>query len=146
MNVPTYRIGLVQAQAYRQLQLIYHTALEPYGLTIPEWSLLGIIYDEGTLSLTQITAILQSKASHPTVLVERLVQQNLLKRESVTSDKRVKMISITRKGRELVPHVERHARVKLSEALSGLSRAELNDYFDILKKISKSNYSHSNLM
>lgn len=146
MNIPTYRIGLVQAQAYRQLQLVFHDALEPYGLTIPEWSLLGILYDEGPMSLTQITQILQSKASHPTVLVEQLVQQGLLTRESVSGDRRVKMVTITPQGKKILPEVERYARLKIAQALSSLTREELISYFEILKKIAKTSLTQTTQM
>jgi DNA-binding MarR family transcriptional regulator len=135
MNTSTYRIGLVQAQAYRHLQVTFRSALKPYGLTIPEWSLLGVVYDEGQLGLTQITEILKSKASHPTVLVDRLVELGMLTRENQSNDRRVKTVAITPLGRDLVPIIEANARIVLSKSLKSLSREDLEHYFSLLQRI-----------
>ncbi len=135
MNLPTYRIGLVQAQAYRKLQLSFRAALKPYNLTIPEWSLLGVVYDEGQMTLTVLTEILRSKASHPTVLVERLVTLGLLAREPSLNDRRSKVVSITAEGQRLVPMIEQAARAGIAKDLLSIPRSELETYFSILKRL-----------
>lgn len=134
-NIPTYKIGLIQAQAYRTLQLQFRLALKPFELTIPEWSLLGLINDAGTLNLTQITTLLKSKASHPTVLVDQLTAQGLLKRETISSDRRSKAVSITEKGARLVPEVELQVRASLRTALSHIPREDLEIYFSVLRQL-----------
>ena len=128
----TYQIGLVQAQAYRNLQLIFRDALAPYELTIPEWSVLGVVCDHNQIGLTQLTEILKSKASHPTVLVERLQQRGLLERTVQDEDKRAKFVRITPAGRAMVIEAEPRVRLSLGLALSSIDRRELDAYYATL--------------
>lgn len=133
----TYQIGLVQAQAYRNLQAIFRDALSPYHLTVPEWSLLGIVYGFGEIGLSNITQMLKSKASHPSTLVDHLAARGLLDRRPDPDDRRNKIISITAAGRDLVPEVEKATRASMNLALSGIDRSELVEYFMMLRRLAE---------
>lgn len=128
----TYQIGLVQAQAYRMLQQHFRNGLNPYGVTIPEWSLLGIVYDNGQLTLSEITYILKSKASHPTVLVDNLVARGLLSRVVRPQDRRAKIVTLTAEGQRLVPEIEASVRSAIRSAVSQVAREDLEAYYKVL--------------
>lgn len=128
-DATTYQIGLLQAQAYRNLQEAFRTALEPYGLTIPEWSVLGIVHDYKTIGMTQLTDLLQSKASHPTVLVEGLCQRGFMTRTADPGDKRAKMVAITAAGSAIVLDAEPKVRASIGAALATIDRADLQGYY-----------------
>jgi DNA-binding MarR family transcriptional regulator len=132
-KVATYQIGLVQAQAYRYLQAHFQAALKPFDLTIPEWSLLGLLYDHNEMTLTQITAALKSKASHPTVLVDRLEERDLVHRSVHKNDKRTKLVALTPKGKALVPEIENIARAHIGQAVGHVDRKLLENYFQVLQ-------------
>ena len=131
-HLSTYRIGLVQAQAYRMLQQHFRAGLEPFHITIPEWSLLGVVFDGGQLSLTEITHILKSKASHPTVLVETLVERGLLDRQVHPKDKRTKVVTVTAAGKKLIPQIEASVRASIRSAIQHVPRPELEVYYRVL--------------
>ncbi len=131
-HLTTYQIGLVQAQAYRMLQQHFRAGLEPFQITIPEWSLLGVVNDGGQLTLTQITHILKSKASHPTVLVEALVERGLLDRQVHPKDKRTKIVTLTAAGKKLVPKIEAAVRASIRSAIQHVPRPELETYYQVL--------------
>ncbi len=134
-KIPSYKIGLVQANAYRNLQQHFRAALAPYKISIPEWSLLGMVYDSGPLTLTEITEHLKSKASHPTVLVDNLAELGLLNRQPREDDRRVKVVTVTPKGGNLVPEIERAVRISIASALQHISRQDLEIYYKVLSQI-----------
>ncbi len=134
-KISTYQIGLIQAQAYRYLQVQFQAALAPFELTIPEWSLLGLLYDNKEMNLTQITQALKTKASHPTVLVDQLEKRGLVSRSLHRKDKRTKIVSLTAKGKDLVPNVEMQARVRIGLAVGHIDRELLEDYFKALQML-----------
>ncbi len=134
-NFSTYHIGLVQAQAYKMLQQHFRAGLKPYGITIPEWSLLGVVFDHGQMTLTEITHVLKSKASHPTVLVDNLVARGLLDRVTHPEDKRTKLVTLTPKGRALVPEIEAAVRASIRKAIEHVPRAELEAYYRVLSML-----------
>lgn len=136
-KLSTYQLGLVHAQAYRVLQLEFRTGLEPYGLSIPEWSLMGVVYDTDNMTLTQIADALRSKASHPTVLVEQLMERGLLSRTSHPDDRRVRVVTLTAKGRSLVPKIESSVRASIRDAVNHIPREELATYFGVLAQLAK---------
>ncbi|HEX7259599.1 MAG TPA: MarR family transcriptional regulator [Candidatus Saccharimonadia bacterium] len=133
----TYQIGLIQAQAYRRLQNHYHAALEPYGISIPEWSLLGMLRDAGSMTPSELAKILKSKVSHPSALIAKLEKRGLVKRRADGEDKRSTHIALTAAGAKLVPAVENHVRATLRHDLKDLNAAELVLYYRLLAKLAK---------
>jgi DNA-binding MarR family transcriptional regulator len=135
-NITTYQIGLAQVQAYRRLQDLFRIGLLPFGLTIPEWTLLGVVFDAEELTLSQITALLKSKASHPTVLVDALVGRGLLDRRSDSFDRRSRLVTLTPKGKQMVPQIEKHVRAHLSHELRTIPYESLLNYYSVLAMLS----------
>ncbi|HUC20157.1 MAG TPA: MarR family transcriptional regulator [Candidatus Polarisedimenticolaceae bacterium] len=133
----TYRIGIIQAQAYRRLQNHYRAALKPYQLSVPEWSLLGIVIDTGSMTPSELAKALKSKVSHPSALIGRLEKRGLLQRDANGGDKRSTRVSLTPAGRKLIPAIETHVRTKLCGDLDDLSTTELSAYFKLLSKLAK---------
>lgn len=126
---------MVQAQAYRYLQAHFHAALQPFDLTIAEWSLIGLLFDTKEMTLTQITHALKSKASHPTVLVDRLEARGLVSRHNQKNDKRTKLVSLTPQGRARVPEIENQVRQRIGLAVGHIDRKLLEDYFKALQML-----------
>lgn len=133
----TYEIGLIQAQAYRRLQNHYHLALKPFKLSIPEWSLLGTLYDGHAMTPSDLAKALKSKVSHPSALISSLEKRGLLSRQADGTDKRSIQVSLTSKGQQLVPEVEKQVRKSLRNDLKDLNPAELLTYYNLLNKLAK---------
>ncbi len=93
------------------------------------------MYDNERLNLTQISEILKSKASHPTVLVDRLVQLEYLERVVANADKRSREVSITVKGKAVVPKIEAVVRASLSASLNHIKRSDLEVYYKVLQQL-----------
>lgn len=135
-ELTTYRVGLLQARAYRSIKNFLTRRLNAHNLTVPEWSLLGFLHerDEG-IRLSDISATLAVEASFSTQLVNALAAKNLLVRRADQADNRAKRVSLTAEGKSLVPQLEAKLREDLDQFMKGLPAEELAIYNRVLELI-----------
>lgn len=109
-------------------------ALRPYGVRVPEWRVLGLLYSRRGLSMSEVA---DAAAIDPTTLsrtVAQLVRGGLLVRLSPVGDKRVTRLALTSAGTRLVerilPIVFRLNEIACSglpESIPGLMRWALGE-------------------
>ncbi|MDQ3238974.1 MAG: MarR family transcriptional regulator [bacterium] len=131
----TYKTGLLQAKAYRILKNYLSRNLDEYNLTMPEWALLGSIYEKESMKLTEIAKLLDVEAPYATNLAEQLQKKGLVIRAESSDDRRVKRISLTKKGALLVPVVERNIKNAMRTIYNSVTQDELGVYIKVLQAI-----------
>jgi MarR family transcriptional regulator for hemolysin len=142
MNSGTYRSGLLQVKSYKILQGRVAATLEAFNLSASEWSIIGIVSEhKNGLNLASIADVLGVEPPLVTILIEGLVRKNLVKKADHPIDKRVKLIFITPKSKNLIPEIEQSLKGVLNELLSGLSIDDLQAYKKVLETIVKNNNS-----
>ncbi len=96
----------------------------------------NLILHEGTMQPTEISKeILRSKHSVSNA-IDTLERQGLVKSQVSTTDRRVRKISITRRGLNLVKKATTSSRERLSQNLfRDLDKRQLEQFNTILKKI-----------
>jgi DNA-binding MarR family transcriptional regulator len=109
-------------------------ALRPHGVRVPEWRVLGLLYSQRGLSMSEVA---DAAAIDPTTLtrtVAELVRAGLIVRLSPVGDKRVTRLALTAAGTRLVermlPIVFRLNEIAcagLPEAVPGLVRWALGE-------------------
>jgi DNA-binding MarR family transcriptional regulator len=80
-------------------------ALKPYGVRVPEWRVLGLLYSRRGLSMSEVA---DAAAIDPTTLsrtVAALVKDGYLARLSRVGDKRVTRLALTAAGTRLVERI-----------------------------------------
>lgn len=80
-------------------------ALRPYGVRVPEWRALGLLYSRRGLSMSEVA---DAAAIDPTTLsrtVAQLVKEGLIVRLSPVGDKRVTRLALTAAGTRLVERI-----------------------------------------
>lgn len=135
LAIPTYRAGLLQAQAYRALKQFLSIYLEKHNLMMNDWALLGLLYDGGPMRLSALAKTLQVEPSLSTTMVNKLHKQELVKRLNDPADSRAKQVMLTSKGGKLVYAVEHDLRRAMKEYLEDISPAELVLYINVLAKL-----------
>ena len=94
------------------------------GMTAPRMSALSVLVFRGSLSLAELAAIEQVRAPTMSRLVEGLVRDGLVTRETVPTNRRMVRISATDSGRRLLEE-GRERRVRaLVERLMALAPSE----------------------
>ncbi|HSH31573.1 MAG TPA: MarR family transcriptional regulator [Candidatus Saccharimonadales bacterium] len=134
LGVTTYEAGLLQARAYRALKNYFSASLEPYGLTMTQWALLGHLFSHPQgLRLSEISVVLSVEAPLATNLVTSLERKQLVRRHPDSSDNRAKLVVISPDGRKLVPQIEKELRAAMKLFLEGVSIEELSAYLQVLQ-------------
>jgi DNA-binding MarR family transcriptional regulator len=109
-------------------------ALRPYGVRVPEWRVLGLLYSRRGLSMSEVA---DAAAIDPTTLsrtVAQLVKSSLVVRLSRVGDKRVTRLALGADGTRLVERIlpivfrlNEIACAGLPEAIPGLMRWALGE-------------------
>ena len=79
--------------------------LSAYGLTPSQFDILTVLSDEGAIPLNRLSERLCCACSNVTGLVDRLERDGLVNRERSSEDRRVILLDLTDKGREILKSV-----------------------------------------
>lgn len=106
------------------------------GLTVSQFAVLEVLYHKGDLRISEIMDKILSTGGNMTVVIDNLVRENLVKRCSDPNDKRVNLISITEKGKNLISGIFPKHLENINEIFSALTADEKQNLISLLKKLS----------
>jgi MarR family transcriptional regulator, 2-MHQ and catechol-resistance regulon repressor len=106
------------------------------GLTVSQFAVLEILYHKGDLRICEIIDKILSTGGNMTVVIDNLVKDNLVKRCVDPKDRRVNLISITEKGRNLISNIFPIHLENINEIFSVLTTEEKKNLIGLLKKLS----------
>jgi len=96
------------------------------SLTTAQLKSLFFIDNEGSTNFTKLAAALGVTSSNVTGIVDRLVEQELVSRKENPEDRRVLLLSVTGKGKELLTNLRERRVKQMSEVLTHMSLGELS--------------------
>ncbi len=100
-------------------------ALKSLGLTPGHLRVLQVLEPDEAISMGAIADVLQCDPSMATWLIDRLEDRKLVERKMLTTDRRVKIVSLTRRGVRVKTKVLAHLMEPPPELLTlGLERLE----------------------
>jgi DNA-binding MarR family transcriptional regulator len=107
------------------------------GLSMPQFSILMQLHYKGSCGMSEISERFNVTAAAASQLVEKLVQSELLERTEDPSDRRAKMLRLSKKGAQLVEQgiEERHRWMNdLATKISAEDSSVVVEALDILVK------------
>ena len=131
----TYRLGLLQAHAYRILKQRTTSVLEQYNLSTLDWALLGALHDDGEMTYKHAAHLLAVTSPVVTSLCERLLEKKLITIRKDESDARIKHISLTSHGSTFVSTKEADIRTAMKDVVAKASTRDLLGYVAVLQAI-----------
>lgn len=135
-NRTSYRVGLLQAKAYRILKNYTGKLLAAYELSTVDWALLGLLHDHPKGMRSSILAQeLGVEAPFITSLFGKLNTMGLVESKRDEKDSRAKILSLTAKGASSVEKIEKELRSAMKPLLSGSSIGDLLSYVSVLETI-----------
>jgi DNA-binding MarR family transcriptional regulator len=87
--------------ASRALTGFYRHALEPHGLTYPQYLALCVLWHRGPITVNDLGRALHLDSGTTSPLLKRLESQGLIRRERGTADERTVWIHLTTDGAHL---------------------------------------------
>lgn len=128
---------LVMLKAMQALSRYAMASIEDTCLGDSEFRVLEVLLHKGPLPVNTIGPMVGLTPGSISIAVERLVKKRLVSREESAKDRRVRIVALTRNGREvIVPAFRKHV-VEMRRVFSELSASELRDFEAALKRVGK---------
>jgi DNA-binding MarR family transcriptional regulator len=104
-------------------------------VTMPQMKVLMLLRENGALRVGILARHLNVSTPTITGIVDRLVRQELVKREDDPSDRRVVLNVLTPKGEQLMERLRHRSDEELTRVISTLSAQEQTDLARSLKRL-----------
>src|SRR5277367_137349 len=133
----TSHVWLVMLKAMRALTRYATAGIEGTGLGDSDFRVLEVLLHKGPLPVNTIGPIVDLTPGSISIAVDRLFAKGLVSRVESGEDRRVRIVALTSRGRDLIaPAFRKHAG-QLRKVFSDLSSGELRSLEVALKKIGK---------
>lgn len=137
-EITTYQAGAYHARGFRALKQLKNRILEPYGLTMMQWCVLGLIKDAGKTGIrtTALAESLDTTQAFITNTANILEVKKLVSRKADTKDSRAHFIVFNTRHEKLVAEIEQVIRSELRKTLyKKVTPDELQVYMNVLAKL-----------
>ncbi|MFH0966953.1 MAG: MarR family transcriptional regulator [Methanobacteriota archaeon] len=106
------------------------------GVQAAQYRLLGMLMKEGSLSMSALGTRLYISKPYMTSLVDALIKEGLVERQSDLKDRRVINITITVKGMDQLEHAKCLYKGNVKHVISGLGTQDLETLCTSAEKVS----------
>ena len=130
-------VWLVMMKAMRALTRYAAAGIEDTGLGDSDFGVLEVLLHKGPLPVNTIGPIVDLTPGSISIAVDRLVAKGLVSRVESAEDRRVRIVALTRRGKDLIVSAFRKHSGQMKRVFSELSREELRGLEVALKKVGK---------
>jgi DNA-binding MarR family transcriptional regulator len=130
-----FEFALLLKAIQRELERQMNDAMRPLGLTAAQADALSVIGQAGPLSLKELGELLIAEAGHPSRLVDRLVEADLVARRAGGDDRRRVELSLTAQGRRLEKRIDATRQRFLNLAREVLGDRDLEPALRLLRDL-----------
>jgi MarR family 2-MHQ and catechol resistance regulon transcriptional repressor len=130
-------VWLVMMKAMRALTRYAAAGIEDTGVGDSDFRVLEVLLHKGPLPVNTIGPIVELTPGSISIAVDRLVGKGLVSRVESTEDRRVRIVTLTSRGRDLIVRAFRKHSGQMNRVFSELSPDELRGLEVALKKLGK---------
>jgi MarR family transcriptional regulator, 2-MHQ and catechol-resistance regulon repressor len=133
----TDHVWLVMMKAMRALKRYAAADIEDTGLGLSDFGVLELLLHKGPLPVNTIGPIVDLTPGSISIAVDRLVAKGLVSRAESAEDRRVRIVALTPRGKDLIVSAFRKHSGQMKKVFSELSAEELRGLEMSLKKVGK---------
>jgi MarR family 2-MHQ and catechol resistance regulon transcriptional repressor len=133
----TDHVWLVMMKAMRALTRYAAAGIEETGLGLSDFGVLELLLHKGPLPVNTIGPIVDLTPGSISTAVDRLFAKGLVSRVESTEDRRVRIVALTPRGKDLIVPAFRKHSGQMKRVFSELSPEELHCLEVALKKAGK---------
>src|SRR6266849_4379954 len=133
----TDRVWLIMMKAMRALTRYAAAGIEETGLGLSDFGVLEALLHKGPLPVNTIGPIVDLTPGSISIAVDRLVAKGLVSRVESAEDRRVRIVALTPRGKDLIVSAFRKHAGQMRRVFSELSPEELRALEVALKKVGK---------
>jgi MarR family 2-MHQ and catechol resistance regulon transcriptional repressor len=128
---------LVLGKAFHAAAKYLYAGLEETGIDDTDFRILEVLLNKGPLPVNTIGPKVHLTPGSISVAIDRLFARGLVRRVESPEDRRVRVVSLTPKGKELIAPIFRKHAAEIRKVFADASPKELRALETILKKIGK---------
>ena len=133
----TSHVWLVMLKAMRALSRYAAAGIEGTGLGDSDFRVLEVLLHKGPLPVNTIGPMVDLTPGSISIAVDRLVAKGLVSRVESAEDRRVRIVALTPRGKDLIVPAFRKHSGQMKRVFSELSPEELRALEGALKKVGK---------
>ena len=130
-------VWLVMMKGMRALTRYAAAGIEETGLGLSDFGVLEVLLHKGPLPVNTIGPIVDLTPGSISIAVDRLVAKGLVSRAESAEDRRVRIVALTPRGKDLIVSAFRKHSGQMKKVFSELSAEELRGLEMSLKKVGK---------
>ncbi len=130
-------VWLVMMKAMRALTRYAAAGIEDTGLGLSDFGVLEVLLHKGPLPVNTIGPIVDLTPGSISIAVDRLFEKGLVSRVESTEDRRVRIVALTSRGKDLIGAAFRKPAGQMRKVFSELSPEDLRGLEMSLKKVGK---------
>jgi MarR family transcriptional regulator, 2-MHQ and catechol-resistance regulon repressor len=130
-------VWLVMMKAMRALTKYAAADIEETGLGLSDFGVLEVLLHKGPLPVNTIGTIVDLTPGSISIAVDRLFAKGLVSRAESAEDRRVRIVALTPRGKDLIGTAFRKHSGQMKRVFSELSPEELRTLEVALKKVGK---------
>ena len=130
-------LWLIMMKAMRALTRYAAAGIEETGLGLSDFGVLEALLHKGPLPVNTIGPIVDLTPGSISIAVDRLLAKGLVSRVESAEDRRVRIVALTPRGKDLIASAFRTHSGQMKRVFSELSPEELRGVETALKKVGK---------
>ena len=130
-------VWLVMMKAMRALTRYAAAGIEDTGLGLSDFAVLEVLLHKGPLPVNTIGPIVDLTPGSISIAVDRLVGKGLVSRVESAEDRRVRIVTLTPRGKDLIAEAFRKHSGQMKRVFSELSAEELRGLEVALKRVGR---------
>ena len=133
----TDHVWIVMMKAMRTLTRYAAAGIDETGLGLSDFGVLELLLHKGPLPVNALGPLVDLTPGSISIAVDRLVAKGLVSRVESAEDRRVRIVSLTSQGKDLIVAAFRKHSGQMKRVFSELSAEELRSLEASLKKVGK---------
>jgi MarR family 2-MHQ and catechol resistance regulon transcriptional repressor len=133
----TDHVWIVMMKAMRALTRYASAGIEDTGLGLSDFGVLELLVHKGPLPVNAIGPMVDLTPGSISIAVDRLVAKGLVSRVESAEDRRVRIVSLTSRGKDVIVSAFRKHSGQMKKVFSDLNPEELRSLEVALKKVGK---------
>jgi MarR family transcriptional regulator, 2-MHQ and catechol-resistance regulon repressor len=137
-DISGIHLWLVLWKSFHSVEAHAHRHIASLNLGVSDFGVLEALFHKGPLTVKELGAKVLLTSGSMTAAIDRLESRGLVERGGDAKDRRLKVICLTRGGKQLIQKEFESHRLAMEKAASGLSPAERATLINLLRKLGKS--------
>src|SRR6516164_8115875 len=133
----TDHVWIVMMKAMRALPRYAAAGIAETGLGLSDFGVMALLLHKGPLSVIALGPLVDLTPGSISIAVDRLVAKGLVSPVESAADRRVRIVSLTTQGTDLIVAAFRKHSGQMKRVFSELSAEELRSFEASLKKVGK---------